>query len=103
MVRRTSTLEAKERSSTEETLGLSSRHHESMVQKMKGLVKDKEDLSAYPIGGIIRICVTNFVTYSYCEFLPGPYMNMIIGPNGTGKSSVVCAIALGLGGGTHVS
>lgn len=25
-------------------------------------------------------------------------MNMIIGPNGTGKSTIVCAIALGLGG-----
>jgi ABC-type Mn2+/Zn2+ transport system ATPase subunit len=24
-------------------------------------------------------------------------MNMVIGPNGTGKSTVVCAIALGLG------
>jgi chromosome segregation ATPase len=25
-------------------------------------------------------------------------MNMVIGPNGTGKSTIVCAIALGLGG-----
>lgn len=29
-------------------------------------------------------------------------MNMVIGPNGTGKSTVVCAIALGLGGKTDV-
>jgi AAA15 family ATPase/GTPase len=65
--------------------------------------REIDDLSAYPVGGIFRIQVTNFITYSYCEFLPGPYMNMLIGPNGTGKSSVVCAIALGLGGGTHVS
>lgn len=28
----------------------------------------------------------------------GPSLNMIIGPNGTGKSTVVCAICLGLGG-----
>jgi len=27
---------------------------------------------------------------------------MIIGPNGTGKSSIVCGIALGLGGSTQV-
>lgn len=39
----------------------------------------------------------NFVTYSEATFECGPSLNMIIGPNGTGKSSVVCAIALGLG------
>uniref|UniRef100_A0A8C2NZ10 Structural maintenance of chromosomes protein 5 n=1 Tax=Capra hircus TaxID=9925 RepID=A0A8C2NZ10_CAPHI len=29
---------------------------------------------------------------------PGPHLNMIIGANGTGKSSIVCAICLGLAG-----
>ncbi|KAF8637018.1 hypothetical protein AX17_003102 [Amanita inopinata Kibby_2008] len=29
-------------------------------------------------------------------FRCGPYLNMILGPNGTGKSSIACAIALGL-------
>lgn len=37
------------------------------------------------------------MTYGYCEFYPGPQLNLIIGPNGTGKSSIVCALALGLG------
>lgn len=45
----------------------------------------------------MRIACENFVTYDAVEFFPGPYLNMIIGPNGTGKSTVVCAIALGLG------
>ena len=27
-----------------------------------------------------------------------PGLNLIVGPNGTGKSSIVCAICLGLGG-----
>ncbi|GAA5809321.1 hypothetical protein MFLAVUS_002728 [Mucor flavus] len=49
-------------------------------------------------GSIVKITLTNFVTYDYCEIMPGPQMNMIIGPNGTGKSTIVCAIALGLGG-----
>ena len=49
-------------------------------------------------GSIVKITLTNFVTYDYCEIFPGPQMNMIIGPNGTGKSTIVCAIALGLGG-----
>jgi chromosome segregation ATPase len=30
--------------------------------------------------------------------MPGPNLNVIIGPNGTGKSTVVCAICLGMGG-----
>mgnify|MGYP004575459217 CR=1 FL=1 len=29
---------------------------------------------------------------------PGRNLNVIIGPNGTGKSTIVCAIVLGLGG-----
>ncbi|KAK5626848.1 hypothetical protein RRF57_002563 [Xylaria bambusicola] len=48
-------------------------------------------------GAIVRVRVTNFVTYKHAEFLPGPNLNMVIGPNGTGKSSLVCAICLGLG------
>ncbi|KAI8910380.1 hypothetical protein EDD86DRAFT_205257 [Gorgonomyces haynaldii] len=38
------------------------------------------------------------MTYSEAEFYPGPHMNMVIGPNGTGKSTIVCAIALGMAG-----
>lgn len=48
-------------------------------------------------GAIVKIKVTDFVTYESAEFGLGPHLNMIIGPNGTGKSSLVCAIALGLG------
>jgi chromosome segregation ATPase len=48
-------------------------------------------------GSIVRIRMKNFVTYSSAEFKCGPNLNMIIGPNGTGKSSLVCAICLGLG------
>ena len=48
-------------------------------------------------GSIVRIKVKNFVTYTAAEFKCGPSLNMIIGPNGTGKSTLVCAICLGLG------
>ncbi|PWN95840.1 P-loop containing nucleoside triphosphate hydrolase protein, partial [Tilletiopsis washingtonensis] len=48
-------------------------------------------------GAIVRVKLLHFVTYDAVEFRPGPYLNMVIGPNGTGKSTVVCAIALGLG------
>ncbi|TID19621.1 structural maintenance of chromosome complex subunit SmcA [Venturia nashicola] len=53
-------------------------------------------------GAIVRIKVKDFVTYSAAEFLCGPSLNMIIGPNGTGKSTLVCAICLGLGARTSV-
>ncbi|KAL4977925.1 P-loop containing nucleoside triphosphate hydrolase protein [Aspergillus desertorum] len=53
----------------------------------------------YKPGAIVRIKVKDFVTYTAAEFFPGPKLNMVIGPNGTGKSTLVCAICLGLGWG----
>lgn len=53
-------------------------------------------------GSIVRVKLTNFVTYTAAEFFPGPSLNMVIGPNGTGKSTLVCAICLGLGWPTSV-
>ncbi|KAK0202992.1 hypothetical protein DFS33DRAFT_1437795, partial [Desarmillaria ectypa] len=55
------------------------------------------DTDGFIPGSIVRIQLENFVTYDWVEFRPGPYLNMIIGPNGTGKSSIACAICLGLG------
>lgn len=52
---------------------------------------------SYVVGSILRVRLQNFLTYDHTEFRPGPYLNMIIGPNGTGKSAIVCAMALGLG------
>jgi hypothetical protein len=51
---------------------------------------------SYVAGSIVRVQLHNFLTYDHVEFRPGPHLNMIIGPNGTGKSSIACAIALGL-------
>ncbi|KAJ3219302.1 Structural maintenance of chromosomes protein 5 [Dinochytrium kinnereticum] len=56
------------------------------------------DSTSYGVGSIVRIRLENFVTYSHVDFRPGPHLNMVLGPNGTGKSTIVCAIALGLGG-----
>ncbi|KAI0340832.1 P-loop containing nucleoside triphosphate hydrolase protein [Trametopsis cervina] len=50
----------------------------------------------YIPGSIVRVRLRNFVTYDSVEFSPGPYLNMILGPNGTGKSSIACAICIGL-------
>ncbi|RPD67470.1 P-loop containing nucleoside triphosphate hydrolase protein [Lentinus tigrinus ALCF2SS1-7] len=54
------------------------------------------DVDGFIPGSIVRIQLRNFLTYDWVEFRPGPYLNMIFGPNGTGKSSIACAICLGL-------
>ncbi|GJJ08189.1 hypothetical protein Clacol_002397 [Clathrus columnatus] len=59
------------------------------------LTRDKD---GYVPGSIVRIQLKNFVTYDFVEFRPGPSLNMIFGPNGTGKSSIACAICIGLNG-----
>ncbi|KAL4936949.1 hypothetical protein BDV06DRAFT_82944 [Aspergillus oleicola] len=64
-----------------------------------GLNGSRTPQEAYKPGAIVRIKVTDFVTYTSAEFHPGPKLNMVIGPNGTGKSTLVCAICLGLGWG----
>lgn len=38
------------------------------------------------------------MTYSETEVRPGPNLNMVLGPNGTGKSAIVCCIIVGLAG-----
>ena len=39
-----------------------------------------------------------FSTYDSVQFYPSAYLNIIIGPNGTGKSTLIAGIVLGLGG-----
>jgi predicted nucleic acid-binding Zn-ribbon protein len=67
---------------------------------------DTNDPSAYvedefQAGSLVRVKLKNFVTYTAAEFHLGPSLNMVIGPNGTGKSTLVCAICLGLGWGSE--
>ncbi len=58
---------------------------------------DVDSGSSFQPGAIVRVTVTDFLTYENAEFIPGPHLNLVVGPNGTGKSSLVCAICLGLG------
>lgn len=46
----------------------------------------------------MRVRLQNFLTYHDVEFSPGPRLNVVVGPNGTGKSTILCAVCLGLGG-----
>ena len=67
-----------------------------------GLDRSIHQQEKHQPGSIVRVKLQNFVTYTSAEFFPGPSLNMVIGPNGTGKSTLVCAICLGLGWGPQV-
>ena len=58
--------------------------------------------SEYIPGAVMKVKLHNFMTYSDVEMEPGPRLNVILGPNGTGKSSFVCALAIGLAGSTKL-
>ncbi|CAN8220491.1 unnamed protein product [Coccothraustes coccothraustes] len=66
-------------------------------EKGKSVNRAKSQPSFVP-GSIVRILMKNFLTYTLCEVHPGPNLNVVVGANGTGKSSIVCAICLGLAG-----
>ena len=80
-----------------DSLGSKRAHHVHHASRSVQGVAGEDDGHVYQPGSLIRIKLTNFVTYTAAEFHPGPSLNMIIGPNGTGKSTLVCAICLGLG------
>ncbi|KAF2622604.1 structural maintenance of chromosomes protein-like protein 5 [Macroventuria anomochaeta] len=70
-------------------------HNRQHTQNLSANGAYNEDV--FQSGSIVRVKLKNFVTYTAAEFHLGPSLNMIIGPNGTGKSTLVCAICLGLG------
>ncbi|XP_050080104.1 structural maintenance of chromosomes protein 5 [Anopheles maculipalpis] len=50
------------------------------------------------VGKIASISLKDFVTYDSVVLYPDDYLNIILGPNGTGKSAIVAGIVLGMGG-----
>lgn len=57
---------------------------------------------AFQHGSVVRLRLRNFMQYSEAELRPGPSLNLVIGANGSGKSSVVNGLALALGAKTAV-
>ncbi|GFS20643.1 structural maintenance of chromosomes protein 5-like [Elysia marginata] len=74
-------------------------HGHDFGSKSRTICRAKEGTD-FVEGSIVRIKLIQFLTYDEVEFKTGPYLNVIIGPNGTGKSAIVCAICLGLAGKT---
>ncbi|KAI3396324.1 hypothetical protein diail_12290 [Diaporthe ilicicola] len=84
--------------SSDEDHSLAGGDHDAPLQRVNGhAMSNGTSAPKFATGSIVRVKVENFVIYEKAEFLPGPNLNMVIGPNGTGKSSLVCAICLGLG------
>lgn len=54
----------------------------------------------FRVGSIYRVRMYNFLTFDECEVFPGPKLNVVIGPNGTGKSTLTHAICLACCGST---
>lgn len=82
---------------------LTNGYHPPSSILQRDTLRAQDSRKKYQPGSIVRVELKNFVTYTAVEFFPGPSLNMVIGPNGTGKSTLVCAICLGLGWGPQVS
>ncbi|CAP24184.1 Protein CBR-SMC-5 [Caenorhabditis briggsae] len=52
----------------------------------------------FPDGSLLRVVFHNFLTYEHTSFIPTASLNMILGHNGSGKSSIICGICLACGG-----
>ncbi len=61
-------------------------------------MKNNYGLNGFVRGNIVRIEMKNFLTFTNTVIEPGPSLNLIIGPNGTGKSSIVNAVCIVFGG-----
>lgn len=57
-----------------------------------------DDEVDYKPGSILKVVMHNFMTHSNAVIRPKQRLNIVIGANGTGKSTVLNAICLGLGG-----
>ena len=83
---------------SQKEVSTSNRPANSYNSSSKKLRIQRSNIDEFKPGAIVKLKVTNFVTYALTEFHLSPSLNMIIGPNGSGKSTFVCAICLGLAG-----
>lgn len=77
------------------------------VRKTSSLLRDDDGivvtnvashLPSFRPGNLVRVEMKNFLTFTHTVFKPGPRMNLVIGPNGTGKSTIVSAVCIVFGG-----
>ena len=51
---------------------------------ISGVHKAAQNIAAYKVGSITRLKMVQFLTYDHSEVFPGPRLNVVVGPNGTG-------------------
>jgi structural maintenance of chromosomes protein 5 len=71
-----------------------------MSQQKRRLTLEELKARGYRPGSIVRVKMVNFITYDDAEVFPGPRLNVVLGPNGTGKSTLTHAICLACAGST---
>ena len=59
---------------------------------------NRQNLGFTVKGSVVRVSLRNFMTYVNETFWPGPNFNVVVGANGSGKSSIVTALCICLGG-----
>lgn len=89
----------KRQSSRTETFPKRSRNSESQsVNSQNSQEKDEAE-----VGIVESVSVKNFMCHDHLDFKFGPHVNFIIGRNGSGKSAILTAIVVGLGGKANVT
>ncbi|CAB4257268.1 similar to Saccharomyces cerevisiae YLR383W SMC6 Protein involved in structural maintenance of chromosomes [Maudiozyma barnettii] len=77
------------------------RAYEAMTQYSKITQSTDEDVPDEPVPGYIqKVKLRNFMSHENFELELGPQLNFIVGNNGSGKSAILTAITIGLGGKT---
>ena len=78
------------------TASVSSAFHQERTENGQSSISP--NFSNYPKGALLSITLENFMIHDRLRLEFGSSCNLIMGPNGNGKSSILCGLVIGLGG-----
>ena len=92
---------AEEAKSTQESPTKKRRQFQAMTQFSAATQNGENSGQDEPVAGFIKkVVLRNFMSHENFELTLGPKLNFIVGNNGSGKSAILTAITIGLGGKT---